>query len=176
MADSYRLAVLKRLTTLLEGTIVTPVAGITLPATLTGVVFRGRNRFGDNDPDTMLALLESPRQGGASFTDDDQVRNEDWGLLIQGMCPELKTHPCDSTYSLLDDVERRLDRITKVTTETGFPKYPSDYMLGPSLDGDGHLITRFRVSAGTVRPPTENISSRSFFYIPVQVGLARIHV
>lgn len=168
MADSYRLQALKALTVLLEGTVLTPVAGITpaLPATLSGVVFRGRAKFGENDPDTMLSILESPRPGGAQFAGDGEARSEDWLLLVQGWCPDDKVNPSDPIYSLVDDVEKRLDRITRVLTSTGMGKYP-EYMLGG-------LITRFQMTPPVVRPPSENISSKSFFYIPLQVGLARI--
>lgn len=169
MADSYRLQVLKALTTLLEGTPLTPVASITpaLPATLSGCVFRGRARFGESDPPTMLSILESPRPGGAQYGGDGEARNEDWLLLIQGFCPDDKSNPSDPVYSLMDDVEVRLGRITALSSGTGMPTYPEHYMLG-------RLITRFQASPGVVRPPTENVSSKSFFYIPVQVGLARI--
>lgn len=169
MADSYRLQVLKALTSLLEGTPLTPVAGITpaLPATLAGVVFRGRARFSDNDPPTMLSILESPRPGGAQYGGDGEARNEDWLLLIQGFCPDDKENPSDPVYSLLDDVEKRLSRIVAISSGSGMPTYSEHYMLG-------RLITRFQMSPGVVRPPTENVSSKSFFYLPVQVGLARI--
>ncbi len=173
MADSYRLSVLKALTTLIEGTSVTPVAGIELPATLAGVVFRGRTVFGADDPTTMVAILEAPRPGDAFFTENNSARSETWQLLIQGWCPDDKTHPSDPAYSLMDDVERRLDRITRSSRETGYPKFPEHYMLGVN-DADEQLIQSFRVLPGVVRPPAESLSSKSFFYLPVQVGLARI--
>ncbi len=168
MADSYRLQVLKALTTLLEGTPLTPVVGITpaLPATLAGLVFRGRAKYGENDPDTMLSILESPRPSGAQYAGDGEARNEDWTLLVQGWCPDDKVHPSDPVYSLLEDVEQRLTRVIQCRTSDGMGKYP-EYMLG-------NLITRFQMSPPVVRPPSENLSSKSFFYIQVQVGLARI--
>jgi hypothetical protein len=170
VADSYRLQVLKALTLLLEGTVVTPVAGITpaLPATLDGCVFRGRSVFSDSDPKTMLSILESPRPGGAQYAGEGEARNEDWLLLIQGFCPDDKENPSDPVYSILEDVEQRLSRINAIASDgTGKPAFPAHYMLGG-------LITRFQASPGVVRPPTENVSSKSFFYLPVQVGLARI--
>lgn len=179
MADSYRLVVLKRLTTLLEGTTLTPVVGLdpALPANLSGLVFRGRSLFGESDPKTMLSLLEAPRsQGNVYGGTEGEARLDSWSLLLQGFCPELKTHPSDASYSMVDDIERRLSRITATLTSNGMAKYPSDYMLGAAIDGNGYLITNFQMSAGTVRPPTENVSSRTFFYIPLQIGLARISV
>lgn len=168
MADSYRLQVLKALTTLLEATVVTPFPGLVpmMPANLAGVVFRGRARFGENDPDTMLSILEAPRPGGANYAGENEARNENWLLLVQGWCPDDKQNPSDPVYSLLDDVERQLDRVTRISS-AGMPKYPSDYMLG-------NLVSRFQVGQPVVRPPTPDVSSKSFFYVPVQVGLARI--
>lgn len=177
MADSYRLTVLKRLTTLLEGTTLTPVVGLdpALPATLANVVFRGRSLFGDSDPRTMVSLLESPRPQGTVYGGtDNEVRLESWGILLQGFCPELKTNPSDSVYSMLDDVEKRLSRITATLTSNGNAKYPEHYMLGAALDGNGYLISDFQMPGGVVRPPTENVSRSTFFYIPLQIGLVRI--
>lgn len=167
MADPQRLRVLKALTALLEGT--TPTAPTIEPplASLVGRVFRGRARFGDNDPDVMLSILESPRPQSLVFTDEQQASHGTWQLLIQGWCPDDKENPSDPLYFFLADIEQRLDRVVAESQSTGYPKYPEHYMLGG-------LITKIEVGQGTVRPPTENISSKSFFYIPVQVGLARI--
>jgi hypothetical protein len=167
VADSQKLQVLKALTTLIEGTSVTPYTDITLPATLAGLVFRGRHRFADNDPPTMVSILEAPRPGPTNFTGENEARKEDWLLLVQGWCPDDKRNPTDPIYSLLDDVERRLVRVIQRRGSDGGAKYAEHYMLG-------NLVTSFRAGPGVVRPPTENVSSRAFFYLPVQVGLARI--
>lgn len=171
MADSYRLVVMKRLTTLLEG-----VVPSTQPTwtDMTGKVFRGRAVFGANDPDTMLSILEAPRPQGASAIDGDQARNETWLLLVQGWTIDNKVNPSDPVYSLADEVENQLDRITRTARGTGMPLYPEHYMLGAALDGDGYLITRFSKGSPVIRPPTPNVSERCFFYLPLQVGLARI--
>lgn len=175
MADSYRLTVLKRLTALLES--IVPTAYGTpnqMPAVLTGRVFRGRTLFGESDPETLLSILESPRSLGAGFTNDNSVRKEDWQLLIQGWTVDDKKHPSDPLYSLLDDVEICLDRVTRLLGSNGEPKYPNDYLLGAALDGDGRLIASMQVGPCSVRPPTENLSSKCFFYVPVRVEIARI--
>lgn len=174
MADSHRLTVLKRLTALIEATAVSPVEGIDLPATLQGHVFRGRLRFGDDEADTLVSILEAPRQIGSTYSDDNNTRLGQWSLLVQGWCPEDKLNPTDSLYSLLDDVERQLDRITQCRGSDGRPKFPNDYMLGVALNTDGHLITGFTKGDPVVRPAQEGVSSKSFFYLPVQVGLSRI--
>lgn len=174
MADSYKLTVLKRLTALIEGTTLTPIDGIDLPTTLTGAVFRGRLFYGANDPETMVSILEAPRQIGSRYTDQKLVKNGPWSLLIQGWCPEDKLNPTDAIYGLLDDVEKRLSRIINVRGSDGGPKYAEHYMLGASMSPDSnYLITDFEMGDSIVRPPAEGVSSKSFFYLPVQVGLAR---
>lgn len=176
MVDSVKLTVLKRLTALLEGMSPSPVADVTpeAPPTMAGVVFRGRAVFGDSDPKWMLSILESPRPFTGQFSADGQARRDLWPIFIQGWCPDDKKHPSDPIYSLLDDVERRLDRVVLRLPGTGNPKFIEDYFLGPALDGNGYLITSFEVGPGVVRPPSDGISSKSFFYLPLQVGLARI--
>ena len=175
MADSHRLTVLKRLTVFLEGTVVSPYAGLTLPSTLAGLVFRGRAVFGDSDPETMVSILEAPRQGAESMNAEGATYGQ-WQLLLQGWTPEDRANPTDPVYSLAEDVERRLRRITAVSGETGYPKYPDDYYLGPDPSGTGRLITDFSFGSPMVRPAMEKVSSRAFFYIPLQVGMARIAV
>lgn len=181
MADSYRLTVLKRLTTLLEGMTLTEYgytdATLEGPALMTGCVIRGRMVFGDNDPKTMISILEAPRSDGFIFSLDG-TRLDRWPLLIQGWRPDDKTHATDPLYSMVDDVERRLSRITAVSPNTGYPKYSTDYLLGAGMDGTGQLIASFEMGAPIVRPATnaQGVSSRSFMYLPIQVGLARIAV
>lgn len=176
MADSDRLVVLKRLTALLEGTPITPVTGITLPSTFANAVFRGRAVYGENDPDTMLSILESPRPDDSKYGGEaDEARLDQWGLLLQGYCPEDKLHPSDPIYSVADDVERRLSRIIATGGPMGTPLYPEHYYLGthPTRTTE-YLITEFRHSAPVVRPPVEKVSSKCFFYMFLRVGLARI--
>lgn len=169
---------MKRLTTLLEGTSLTPVAGLTpaLPATLEGVVFRGRVLFGESDPNTMLTLLESPRQGDVKYAGiEGEARLDGWPLLLQGYCPEDRMHPSDPIYSVADDIERRLSRIIDTNSSMGTPRYPEHYMLGahPTITGET-MITTFEYSAPVIRPPMEKVSSKCFFYMFLQIGLARI--
>lgn len=161
MADSYRLAVLKALTVQLKG--ITPAAGYNYD--LSGAVFRGRNRFGDSDPATMVSILEAPRPDNGLFVGDRATRHEMWPLLVQGWCPDDKDNPSDPVYGLLDDVERCLARVIATDDGTGDGMYPAEYMLGKK-------ITALEISPGVVRPPTDGISSRSFFYLPLRVGLA----
>ena len=151
------------------------------PATLAGVVFRGRTLYGESDPEWMVSILEAPRSFGAREGDDGRARKEIWPLLIQGWTFDDKRNPSDPAYNFMNDVERQLDRIIAVNDSpngAGFggskPKYPEDYLLGLDEDGESPLIVKFTMSPGTVRPPVKDLSSKSFFYLPVQIELARI--
>lgn len=161
MADSGRLAVLKALTDHLAATTVADGYNFDL----VGAVFRGRGRFGDGDPDTMVSILENPRPDFGSFAAGGSLRSEGWPLLIQGWTVDDKLNPSDPVYGLLDDVERRLGRLIAVSEHTGNPLYPSEYLLG-------RKITGLEITPGVVRPPTDGISSRCFFFLPLRVGLA----
>lgn len=164
MADSLKLQILKRLTALLEQIEPTPETIVPPLSSLEGRVFRGRAVFGDSDPSTMLSILEAPRPSGSDYADANAERKDTWLLLIQGFCPEDPLHPSDAVYALLDDVEKQLRRVVETSAFTGNGTYPNDYMLGG-------LVAEFRVNAGVVRPPTQNISDRCFFYLPVEVVL-----
>lgn len=161
MADSLRLQVLKALTTHLEG--VAKEDGYNYD--LDGAVFRGRGRFGDGDPDVMVSILENPRPDFGNPVGDGTTRHEMWPLLIQGWCPDDAENPSDPVYGLLDDVERRLMMLVAVNRNSGNPVHPDLYLLG-------RTVTDIALTPGVVRPPTDGISSRAFFYLPVRVGLA----
>lgn len=177
MADSLRLTVLKRLTALIAATELTPYAGTLsgplLPATLANLVFRGRTLLGADMPDTMVSILESPNPDQARFTADGAVRKSIWPLLITGYCPEDKRNPTDPIYSMVDDIERQLDRIVATNSSSGDAKYPEHYLLGADLNANGYLINAFQAQPAIVRPPTDQVSSKTFFWMPVQVELAR---
>lgn len=128
-------------------------------------VFRGRTRFDDTDPATMLSILEAPRPDNAFYTADDMARLETWTLLLQGWCPDDTDNPSDAVYRLMADVELCLSTIIAERPGTGLPYFPAAYMLGGR-------ITRITWGPGVVRPPTEGVSSKAFFYLPVRVGLA----
>ena len=161
MADSYRLQVLKALCAHLE----------TTPSdefSLSGAVFRGRALYGENDPSTMLSLLEAPRpdfpkQAGTNR----EASHEEWQLLLQGFTKDDHFNPTDPAYALMDAVEKHLGQIIATDRMMGTPKFPAVYMLGG-------LVTNFSFGPGVVRPPTEGVSARAFFYMPLRVGLATV--
>lgn len=167
MADSYRLKVLKRLTTHLE----TIAIADDYNFDLAGKVFRGREFFGDQDPKTMISILEQPRPTTGIYAgENDSERLESWPLLIHGWTVDDKVNPTDPLYQLMDDVEKCLARITATLKGSGYPKYPDEYML--KSDGE-QLITGLTVSPGIVRPSSPNVSQFAFFYLPLYVGLVR---
>ena len=161
MADSYRLTVLKALCAHLE-----------LIATddfnLSGAVFRGRAIYGEEAPPTMLSLLEAPRPDFPIFGGvNNEARSEEWQLLLQGWTKDDKINPTDPAYGLMDAVEQHLGLIVATKRGSGLPVNPDAYMLGGR-------ITRFSFGPGVVRPPTEGVSSRAFFYLPIKLGLASV--
>lgn len=175
MADPFRLQVLKALTAHLEGIVhvdpdpLNSIVGVDWRGfVLTGKVFRGRTYFGQEAPETFLSLLEAPRpdQGTVAGT-NNTARHEEWPLLLQGWCPDDKENPTDPVYFLMDVVERRLGEIVSVRDGSGLPTHPGSYMLGG-------LISDFAFGPGVVRPPTEGISAKAFFYLPLRVGLATV--
>ena len=164
MADSYRLNVLKRLTAHLRG--ITKANGYAYD--LANNVFRGRAVFGADDPVPLVSILESPRNDAGQFAgENNSARVENWSLLIQGWAvDDDKANPTDSAYGLMDAVERHLLRLTKTSGGTRGPTYPDEYLLGRTVGG----VTLF---PGVVRPPMEQVSSKAFFYLPVQLELVR---
>lgn len=165
MADSYRLAVLKKLTDHLKG--ITKANGYDYD--MADKVFRGRTVFGQNDPSHLLSILEAPRGDSGMFAGENKFeRKENWGLLIQGWASDDVDNPTDPLYGLMDAVEDRLLRLIAVSNDSGNPIYPNEYLLQRSI-GD------IEIAPGIVRPPMENVSSKAFFYLPVRVTLVRTH-
>ncbi len=161
-----KLQALRALTAHLEG-IHGPDAG---GFDLRGCVYRGRNQFGADAPKTFISILEAPRpDGGIRTGEQDETRSERWPLLLQGWLKEDDDaeHPLDAIYYLLDQVERRLNRVIEENGRNGFPVYPAEFMLGLPLTG-------FGFGPGTVRPATDGISSKAFMYMPMWMGLATV--
>lgn len=170
MADSYRLAVLKRLTTHLQG--ITPANGYEYDLSPDapfpkGKVFRGRTIFGQDDPVPLVSILESPRSDAGQFAGENGYqRSEGWGLMIQGWAADDVDNPTDPAYGLMEAVEHRLSRIIAQDASSGMAVYPDEYMLGKT-------ISSLTVLPGVVRPPMAEVSAKAFFYLPVRIGLVR---
>lgn len=158
---SKDLIILQVLTSHLAG--ITPTNGYDFD--LTGVVFRGRTRFGDHDPLPALSILEAPRtEDPLEYAGDlEQIRIEKWSILIQGWVADDKTNPTDPAYELKANVEDRLNRLTSVVARTGNPTYPSEYLLG-------RRVRNLQFGPGIVSPPRDGISNKAFFYLPVTIN------
>lgn len=161
MANSPRLNVMIALCDLLKT--LTPAND--WPYDLSQAVFRGRSKFDENDPDVMVSILEAPKPDyGLSAGENGGQRKEEWNLLLQGWCPDDPVNPTDNAHEMMWAVEQLLNKVIAVDSRSGNPKYPPVYMLGG-------LIVSFAFGPGVVRPATEGISNRAFFYLPVRVGL-----
>lgn len=152
-----QLDILQRLTAHLEG--ITPENGYS--HTLTGAVFRGRRVYGEGDPIPLLSLLEfrSPDDVLASAGSLGQVRSENWVILVQGFVEDDTRNPTDPAYRLKADVEKRLSDLV-AEKPNGKPAFPDAYLLGKRVAG----IT---IGPGVVSPPVDNVSTKTFFYLPV---------
>ncbi len=168
MADSYRLRVLKALTSQLE----TITIANNYSHDLAGLVFRGRSIYGQSDPPTMLSLLESPRADYGVYAGDNQARAEQWTLLLQGWAPDDVKNPSDPLYALADDVETCLTVINAEKDGSGFPADPTRYRLGKDPVTGKWLVSSFEFGPPVIRPPVEAVSSKAFFYMTLRVGLA----
>ena len=167
MDDSYRLKALKALTAHLK--LIVHVEGVDDYAgfDLSNSVFRGRTVYGDDDPKTMVSILEAPRPDvGQTVGANGEGRAEQWQLLVQGWCPDDVDNPTDPLYQMMQVVEMQMQKIIATNSLSGAPQYPDMYMLG-------RTITSFSFGPGVVRPPTEGVSSKAFFYLPVRLGLKK---
>lgn len=158
MTDPIRLRVLKALTTHLQA-IHEDDGYYTTLADDPRKVARGRAIFGADDPLPMVSILEGTRSDTGQFAGSIE-RKDQWTIMIQGWVEDDIDNPTDPAYLLMDDVERRLQRIIAINDKTGLPVYPQEYRLGG-------LIANLTIPPGIVRPPMEGVSSKAFFYLPV---------
>lgn len=158
----YRLAVLQRLTTLIEGTTGLDHNGV--PFNLQGKVFRGRTEFGTETDLPAVSILESPNPDIGKFAGDGQAMADNWVLLIQGWAIDDPMNPSDPAYYLAAAVTQRLSRIT-AQKDGGRTLDKENYMLGD-------LVTSAEIGPSVVRPLDKSTSSRAFYYQPIRLGLA----
>lgn len=155
--DSYRMRVLKALTAQLER--ITVANGYDYD--LVGKVHRGRALFGSESPVPCLNIIEAPKPAfGIAAGEDGVKRAEMWLLFVQGWVADDKANPTDPAYALMAAVEECLG---EVTSEGG--SNPSSYLLGG-------LVGKMKYGPGLCHPPQADLSSKAFFYLPVEVELA----
>ncbi len=165
--DSKKLAIMKALTTHLEG--INPDfdhPGTDLPNTIDmrGKWFRGRIGFGAETVRPFGSILEAPKPLDPNAVGDKANRSSKWTLLVQGFVVDDKENPTDPAYELLALTEARLARIIATEAKTGEPAYPEEYLLARKISG---LI----LGEGIVRPADPQVSPTAFFYLPVTVEL-----
>lgn len=156
--DPFRLAVLKRLTAMLE----TIGASTGYTVEMEGRVFRGRVMFGDNDPLPMLAIIEPPvpvEQVVAPLESDTSTGN--WDLLIQGFMQDDRNNPTDPGHFLAAQVR-------KIISTHKADKSPDAGYFGTS-----YRVSRVKdifIGAPIVRPSDE-ISAKAYFWLPVTLAV-----
>jgi hypothetical protein len=137
--------------------------------TMAGKVTYNRLLFGAdvqaNPP--MLSIVEAPRSDVAFYGGEGgSNRSDKWTLMIQGVLPDTKRNDDqDQAYYLVQDVERRLSRISAVNPNSGNAKFPADYNLGDMISG-------VEIAPPVVRPPEAGVSDHVFFYLPIRVGIS----
>lgn len=163
-----QLRVMRWLTTHLEA-ITGPRAEAddSLPYDLEGKVFRGRKIISEEEigSEELLSILEAPRALTIETAGNEQTkRNEkNWTLLLQGWTKDDKLHPSDPAYWLKAAVEARLAMIVE-KDEVGEAKWPEFYRMGG-------LISDMTIGQGLVRPPEQNITKYTMFYLPLIIQL-----
>ena len=151
-----RLAILTRLTTLLET--IQPSRGYQFD--LKGKVFRGRELFGDELDMPALTLLEAPTGGMNIPANLERTVNAgDWTVFVQGMVKDNKQTPVDEVYWLHADVVRCLSTVTAMDAKQQ-PVSPATYRLGG-------LIDDLTLTPAVCRPPEAGVSSKAFFWMPI---------
>lgn len=159
MSDTKQLAILKAITTLLEG--ITPANGYDYD--LTGKVYRGKVVFGDSEVPPFVTILESLRPDAQPMAAgvEKMVREEEWELLVQGWAITTQANPIDALYGLKGAIEKRLSRMI-ATDNLGDPVAPLNFWLGG-------LITGARIGPGVVRAQTPQTAGKEALYLPVVI-------
>jgi len=161
MSDCKRLSILKTLTSLIQS--ITPDQGYAYD--LSESVFRGRSIYGNEDALPMISILESPvPETGTTAGWLKSTRKVEWELLIQGWVKDDRYNPLDPAYDLSAAVQLQLGKVLSFDSVKGKPNYPEWYMLGG-------LIQDFDFASPVHRPPTEGLSDKAFFFLPVKVCL-----
>lgn len=150
----FRLRVLRALTSLLEG--VTPEAGY--KHDLRGVVFRGRDTFGPEDPLPMISILEAPIPLETLISrNTNSASAGEWELLIQGFTPDDPLNPTDPGHHLMAEVKSVLAKEKQKDR-------------GRNLLNQGNRVMEIRIGQGSVRPADE-ASDKAFFWLTLTLKM-----
>lgn len=161
MADSYVLMVEKALSELIANQI-TIMNGSSVE--LHGAVFRGRVRFGHNEPCPMISVMQAPNLDiESNSVGDTRVRTEDKVYLIQGWVPDDFENPTDPAHSLLAE----LKKVFALVLDEESPYYMLKHAHPDGLD----MIAGLKVASGLVRPPEQGVSDKAYFWLPITITL-----
>lgn len=160
MADPFRLRVLMALTEVIERIYPdNPDRPFDHEFDLRGRVFRGRNRFGTDDPLPMVSILEAPIPLETLMGQNTNVHNAGpWELLIQGFVEDDKDNPSDPAHRLMAEVKAIIVREKKRDR-------------GNNIFGMGNRVHEILIGQGSVRPPDE-ASDKAFFWLTLTLRLA----
>lgn len=151
MIDTFRLRVLKALTSALEE--ITVDNGY--QHDLAGRVHRGRLILTEEDEVPCLAINEPPQEPDLNVAPHGGSEVETkLTVLIQGFVDDDRDNPTDPAYHLLGDVQKRL---AQERTRT----------RGYDILGMSHRVMALDMGQGVVRPPDEVVSDTAFFWLPV---------
>lgn len=158
--DVLRLRVLRALTGALEE-VTFDYGGKTYD--LHGKVFRGRNRFGTNDPIPMIAILEAPIPLDHIVPPmDSTALSGGWELVIQGFAPDDPVNPTDPAQVFL----------AKVMQMVAWERQKADWDEPENgILGLGRFVTSVYIGTGVVRPPDE-VSEKAYFWLSITLDLA----
>lgn len=108
----FRLKILKKITETIKG--ITPDNGFILDLSDTEFekkVVRGRLYLGNDEPDTMVSIVEPPTsvEQVSQKSTDNPKRSTEWDILIQGWAKDSTgDEPCDQAYVLSAEVMQAL--------------------------------------------------------------------
>lgn len=158
-----RLLVLQGLTGVLKG--ITPANGYVFDMSdftddggqMRERVFRGRNQFGDSDPDSLLSILENPH------TEPNLHQSPKWSPILQGpwmllLQGKVSTN-FDDAHIFMADVKKAL-AIHRGSAQSA----------APNLFGAGRVVHDYIIGSGIVRPP-DDWSIYNYFWLMLTLDM-----
>ena len=152
----FRLVALTALTDALKT--IGPRAGVHA-FDMSQAVFRGRAKYGSNDPDNMISIIEDDRiREIMEAPTGKTTASNDWRLLVQGVVRDDSENPTDKAYILSAEARRILVELQEQRHD----------LLG--LGYKKPNVTDLMIGDPIVRPADE-ISDKAYFWIPLTLKL-----
>lgn len=119
-------------------------------------VFRGRMKYGPNDPIPMISILEAPIPQEANVARGENTKSTaPWEILIQGFVDDDPDNPTDPAHELMAEVKVVLTRSKHQDRGTNM------------LDMGGRVF-EMNIGQGSVRPADE-YNERAFFWLVLTI-------